>query len=109
MKKTLVELQLERALLIERIAAERSVLARQLAPFQRAAETSDKVSAFVARIVLYVRQHPLTMAAAVGFLVLLKPRRGLRWLQRGFVLWRSWRTLRAWQPAGLLQKLRRFF
>ncbi|APW40100.1 hypothetical protein RD110_25230 [Rhodoferax koreense] len=108
MKKTLAELQLERALLIERIAAERTVLARQLAPFQRAAETSDKVSAFVARITAYVREHPLTMAAALGLLALLKPRSSLRWAQRGFMLWRSWRVLRAWQPVGLLQKLRRF-
>lgn len=109
MKKSLVELRLERVLLTQRIAAEREAITRQLAPFQRAAETSDKVSAFVARGVAYVRQHPLTMAAAVGLLVLLKPRRSLRWAQRGFVLWRSWRAFRSFQPAGLLQKLRRFF
>ncbi len=109
MKKPLVELEYERAGLIARIGAERAVVAHRLLPFQRAAETSDKVSAFVARAVVYARQHPLTLAAVLGLLVLLKPRSSLRWAQRGFLLWRSWRTLRTWQPSGLLRQLKRFF
>ncbi len=96
MPKNLVELHQERTRLTERIGTERAALAYQLQPFQRAAETSDKVSAFVARAVVYARQHPLTLAAVLGLLVLLKPRSSLRWVQRGFLLWRSWHTLRAW-------------
>jgi len=37
-------------------------------------------------------------------LMLLKPRRALRWAGRGLFVWRSWRALRAWLPASLLQK-----
>ena len=109
MKKTLADLRRERARLSARIGAERATLASQLQPFQRAAETSDKVSAFVVRAMDYARAHPMTLAAALAVLTVFKPRTSLRWIKRGFVLWRGWRTVRTLRPLGLLQQLRRFF
>lgn len=109
MKKTLAELHRERARLTERIGAERAAVARQLAPFQRAAETSDKVSAFVVRVMDYARAHPLSLAAVLAAVAVFKPRTSLRWIKRGFIVWRGWRTLRSLQPLGLWQQVRRFF
>jgi phage host-nuclease inhibitor protein Gam len=109
MKKTLADLQRERARLTARIGAERAAVASQLVPFQRAAETSDKVSAFVVRAMDYARAHPLTMAAALAVVAVFKPRTSLRWIKRGLIVWRGWRTVRTLRPLGLLQQLRRFF
>ena len=111
MKKTLADLALERGRLTERIGVQRAALAHQLVPFQRAAATSDKVSAFVARCVVYARQHPLLMAGGLGLLAVLKPRRSLRWVQRGVVLWRTWKAVQTWKPQAMLamvDRLRRF-
>lgn len=105
MTKRLVELHLQRGRLLERIASQRATLAQQMAPLQKAADTGSHLVALLQGGVQYLKGHPLPVVLAVLTLVLLKPRRALRWVGRGVFWWRSWRTLRAWLPASLLSAL----
>jgi len=102
MSKNLTELHQQRGQLLERIASQRATLARQALPLQAAADTGSRIVALLRDGVQYLKSHPLPVALAVLALVLLKPRRALRWAGRGLFLWRSWRALRAWLPASLL-------
>jgi hypothetical protein len=102
MSKSLVELQRQRGQLIERIAHQRAVLAREAAPLKVACDTTDWVLA-TARDILHlaselIRRHPAATAGLVAALIALKPRRVVRWLGRTIVVWRSWRSLRLWLP-----------
>lgn len=104
MNPSLIELHQQRGLLLERIASQRAALAWQLQPLRSASDTADRVLALLRGGVEYLKSHPLPVALAALALVLLKPRRAWRWAARGVVLWRSWRALRAWLPASLLNR-----
>jgi hypothetical protein len=39
----------------------------------------------------YVRAHPIALVLAVATVTVVAPRRTIRWVRRGFVLWRSYR------------------
>ena len=108
MAKSRIELAQERARLLERIATQRMMLARDLAPLQRVAQTGNRISSMAGDLLAYLGQHPLALAAGLGSLFLFKPRMALRWTKRGLFLWRSWRTVQFWQPGILLGLLRRF-
>ncbi|WP_394790481.1 YqjK family protein [Rhodoferax sp.] len=108
MAKNRLELAQERARLTERIAAQRSVLARELAPLQRVSQAGTTVTGLVSEVLAYIRQHPLALATVLGSALLLRPRSVLRWVKRGMFLWRGWRTLQRWQPGIWLGLLRRF-
>ncbi|MHB1248927.1 MAG: YqjK family protein [Polaromonas sp.] len=101
MNQSLIELHQQRGRLLERIASQRAALAWQLQPLRSASDTADRVLALLRGGVEYLKSHPLPVALAVLALVLLKPRRALRWAGRGLFLWRSWRALRTWLPASL--------
>jgi hypothetical protein len=94
MDKRLIELHQQRGRLIERIAMQRVTLARELAPVRATLDTTDRALAAVRDSVCYLRQHPAAVAALAAALFALKPRMLWRWLQRGFLVWRSWRALR---------------
>ncbi len=102
MNQSLTDLYLQRGRLLERIASQRATLAWQLVPLQNASDAGSRVMAMLRGGVQYLKSHPLPVALAVLALVLLKPRRALRWAGRGLFLWRSWRALRAWLPESLL-------
>jgi hypothetical protein len=107
-KKTLVELRIERTLLLERIAVQRQTLRQQLAPVQRASDVTDRFNDLLARAIVFVKTNPQSLAA-VGLLVaLVKPRSAWRWAKRGFMLWRTAKVVRQFQPQGWLNILRRF-
>lgn len=40
----------------------------------------------------YLRGHPLIVGVALAIMVVIRPRGGLRWLRRGFFLWRTYRA-----------------
>ena len=94
MTQQLIDIAVRRGRLIERIAGQRALLGQQLQPIRSALHTTDQGIAGVRAGVNFVRQRPGLVAAAVALLVILKPRRVLRWGQRGFVAWRTWRTIR---------------
>ena len=108
MAKSRIELAQERARLTERIAAQRIILARELVPLQRVAQTGNRLTALVGDAVAYIGQHPLALASVAAGMLLFKPRTALRWAKRGLFLWRGWRAVQQWQPGILLGILRRF-
>jgi hypothetical protein len=108
MAKTQVELDQERARLLERITAQRASLVRDLEPVRRVEHLGQRVSALVADALGYIGGRPLAVMAAVAGLLVVRPRTALRLLGRGLALWRGWRTVQKWQP-GLVWKLVRRF
>lgn len=98
MNRRLAELYSQQGRLLERSAAQRASLIRQLAPLQRVLQRADTTLATLRSGALYVLQYPLVLAAAVLGLVLLKPRRAWRWGVRGLWLWRTWGNLHRWLP-----------
>lgn len=98
MDQRLIELQLKRGRLLERIAMQRTTLARQVVPLRLALDTTDRAIAVVRDSARFVRQHPAGVAALVAVTVALRSRVVWRWLQRGFFVWRSWRALRSRLP-----------
>lgn len=93
----MVQIQVRRAHLLARAAAQRRDLSERLAAWKAPLAVADG-SIAAAR---YLRRHPSIVAAAVALLVLLKPRRAIIWARRGFVLWRTWR----WVSASLRQRM----
>ena len=109
MKTSLAELSFERGRLIERIAHQRSTLARQLQPLQDAQATGYRLLARCRLGVDYLSARPGLLALGLLAVVLVKPRRALAWGLRGAVLWRSWRRLRASIPPELWALATRWF
>lgn len=109
MSSSLVELHQQRGQLLERIAHQRATLARQLAPVQGALATADRAAAVARSGVQYAQEHPLPVAlvaaAIAAAVAVLRPAGALRWLGRGVVLWRGWRTMKRWVPSPLLRQI----
>ncbi len=99
MQQRLIELQLQRGRLLERIANQRHALALQTRPVARALRVGDRVSSFADQCKLFALQHPLAVAAVVGAVVVLRPARVLRWTRRGFFAWRTWASVRTALPS----------
>ncbi len=98
MNRQLVDLYLQQGRLLERIAVQRADLKRQLMPLQRTAQRADAALLLLQQSVHTLRSHPLTVAAALALLVILKPRRAWAWGVRGLWLWRHWQRLQRWLP-----------
>jgi len=81
---------------------QRATLARQAAPLDSACGTVDWVLAAgrsaLRRSTDLAQRHPLAAAGLVAGLIALRPRRAVRWVSRGLLLWKTWRTLRRWLP-----------
>jgi len=90
-------LQARQARLLARSAALRGTLVREAAAWERPLGMADGALA-VARWV-HAQRHWLIGAAAL--LLAARPRRALRWLRRGWWLWRLSRRLRPWVAAAL--------
>lgn len=90
MNAKLLELAERRATLVERAATQRTDLSQRLAPWQGALGVVDQGVAAVR----YIRNHPELLAAAVAFAVVIRPRRVVSLLQRGWTLWRMVRVVR---------------
>jgi YqjK-like protein len=109
-KPTTAALLYQRGQLVERIAHQRVTLARELAPVQSVLGATDQAVAAARSGLQFLKEHPLVLTVAVAMLALFKPRRTLRLLSRGFVVWRAWRLARTWAPKSLWQFLaRRYF
>lgn len=103
MQKRLIELQLQRGRLLERIANQRHVLAVQTRPVARVMDVGDRVSSFTDQCKLFALQHPLAVTAVVAAVVVLRPGSVMRWTRRGLFAWRTWAGLRSALP-GLLAR-----
>lgn len=100
MNQALVDIAIRRGRLIERIANQRTALSRELQPVCGVLHTADQGIARVRTATAFLKNHPGFVLAAVALLVALKPRRVWRWAKRGFLVWRTWRSLRG-QLAGI--------
>lgn len=104
MQKRLIELQLQRGRLLERIAHQRQSLAVQARPVARTLHVGDRVNGWLQQGKLFALQHPLAVAGAVAVVVVLRPTAVLRWTRRGILAWRTWVAVRGAIP-GFLTRL----
>ncbi len=95
MQQRLIELQQQRGRLLERIAHQRNALGQQTEPVVRVLHLGDRVADMARECKRTIIENPLTTAAVVGAVVVMRPRALLRWAQRGFLAWRSWNTVRS--------------
>ena len=89
MNKRLLEIEAKRARLIERAAHERAHLAQTLQSWAQPLGFIDRCLGAVR----FVISRPPLVAGAVLVFALLRPRRALKWAQRAWGLWRSYRWL----------------
>lgn len=105
MQQRLIELQVQRGRLLERIANQRRDLAQASTPVGHALHVGDRLTGLIERGKRFSLAHPVAVGAAVVVLVVLRPAGVLRWSRRGFMFWRTWTTLRAAFPAVLTRRL----
>ncbi len=105
MQQRLIELQLLRGRLLERIAHQRRNLSVQVQPIARTLHVGDRVVEAVDQVKRFALEHPLVVAAVVGAIMVLRPAGVLRWTRRGFFAWRTWATVRGALPGFLLRRL----
>jgi hypothetical protein len=91
--RRLAQIHARRERLVAKAAAQRDEVALLLTPWAAPLALADKGVA----VATYVRAHPGLVLAAVAALVVLSPKRALRWARRGFVVWRGYR----WAVAAL--------
>lgn len=80
--------------LVSQAAAQRLVLAQEMEQWKPRLALADRGIA----VFRYVRRHPALLAGAGVVALLLRPKRGGVWLQRGLI---------AWQLVSRLRSLRR--
>jgi hypothetical protein len=85
----LAAIQTKRALLIERAARQRADLAQTLQSWAQPLGFVDRGLAAVR----FVLARPPLLAGAALVMVLLRPRRAVKWARRAWGLWRSYRWL----------------
>lgn len=90
MNRELQRLAERRNRLVTEAAAQRLVLARQMAPWQPRLALADRGIAALR----YLRRHPALLAGAGLLAAALRPRFSSVWLQRGLMLWQVARSLR---------------
>jgi len=93
MNHQLNEIHLQRGRLLERIAAQRAALSRDLQPVRASLSRVDRVLARVRSVTDYIKRHPSIAALAVAGLFAIKTERAWRWTKRAFFAWRAWRAL----------------
>ncbi|MDR1162453.1 MAG: YqjK-like family protein [Candidatus Accumulibacter sp.] len=91
---TLSEIHLRRGRLQERIAVQRASLSGAAQPIRRALDATDSAVAGVRVGVAYLKRRPWVVGALATALVVLKGKRVFRVVRRGFIVWRTWVSLR---------------
>ncbi len=98
MNRRLAQIHARRERLLARSALQRDELAALLAPLRGPLALADRAVAAAQ----WVRANPAAVALAAVILVVLSPRRALRWASRAFTVWRGYRLasrmLRALAP-----------
>jgi hypothetical protein len=90
MNQKLAQLGERRRRLVAQAAAQRLALAHDVEPWRgRLALVDRGVDA-----VRYIRRHPALLVGAALLLVAWRPRRAVKWLQRGWLIWQVGRRVR---------------
>lgn len=106
MQDRLIELHQQRGRLLERVAVQRNMLSRQLAPLQGLLNVGDRAARVAQDGKAFALQHPWAIAAVVAAVVIFKPRSVLRWAKRGLSAWRAWHSLQVLVPGFLTNLFR---
>jgi small neutral amino acid transporter SnatA (MarC family) len=85
--RRLAQIHARRERLVAKAAAQRDEVALLLTPWAVPLALADKGIAAAT----YVRAHPGLVLVAAAALVVLSPKRALRWTRRGFAVWRGYR------------------
>ena len=94
MSHQLSDIHRRRGQLLERIAAQRSTLGRQLLPVQQPFNRADCWVARISYVGNYLKRLPGLVAIGTATLFVLRTERVWQWAKRGFIAWHSWRALR---------------
>lgn len=89
MNPKLLELATRHGELKARIAEQRRLLAHHSVPLEVALARGDTVL----KGVDWLKHHPAAIGIAVSVAVIARPRRAVRWVRRGFFLWRGWQAI----------------
>ena len=90
MNEQLIKLAERRATLIARAENQRDTLARASLPLQAPLEMVDRGVAGIR----YLRNHPEWLAGSAVLMLVLRPRRIVKWAQGGWLAWRFARGLK---------------
>nr|WP_145549209.1 YqjK family protein [Variovorax boronicumulans] len=93
-RKSLAELERERGRLLERISVQRSQLPADFALVAQLLQFGERVAMTIQAARSFVQRHPWALGAIGAVMVLRRPRSLGRWLKRGLLVWRTWRTAR---------------
>jgi hypothetical protein len=94
------QLELDLALKKQRLQLRSAELRRQVSVHAAAAAPLLAVAARVRDVAQWLRAHPLLPLAALAALLVLRPRRAMRWGRRAFFVWRLAKRLGAWLSAA---------
>lgn len=100
MDDRLIELYMARGRLRERIAVQRTQLARELAPLGGALRLVDRSRAALHHAGQWLTAHPGVVSVVVVAVLVWRPRAVFRSLRWGYSMWRSWTRLREWMHTG---------
>lgn len=88
----LIELARHKERLIARAGQQRTAIVAAFRRWEKPAAAIDRGIA----VAHFLRAHPLLLAAGLAVAAVLGRRNLMRWLGRGLVAWRTWRSLGAW-------------
>ncbi len=105
MRARLLELAERRTRLVARAQADRESVARLLAPVDAASSMALAVYNVARRVLQEAKEHPLLAIAGSVALAVIRPRRTIAWIAKGWSLYQMFRSvLPVWQrfaaPAG---------
>lgn len=86
----LIDIMVKRERLLAQCAAQRDDLALLAQQLHGPLQVADRVITGVN----YLRRHPLVAGIAVVLFAVIERRNLLQWVQRGFVVWRTYRLFR---------------
>lgn len=91
MPERITEVVARRERLIAKAALQRETLARDAQAWVPAVRVVDRAWSGV----VWLREHPHLLLVAAGVMLVLRPRRTLRWSLRAFSVWQAYRRLSA--------------
>ena len=83
MKTKLIELAERRAALVAKAAQQRTELSQAAAPWHGPLAVVDQG----VKVAHYLKRHPVLLAGAAAALAIFRPRRSVRWLRHGWLVW----------------------
>ncbi len=86
-----LELALRKQRLVLKSAALRVKLRRDAQGLRPALSWADRA----VEVAQWARAHSTLLVAVATTLAVARPRAAFRWAQRGFILWRSWQSVKA--------------